>query len=106
MKFLIHKALAQVTLSNPIGGEDMTFEQILCTVGDWLTKIGAPIAVFMILVGAFFIMTSGGEPEKLNKGKKAILWTIIGYAILVVSWGIAKIIANILGGDAPEVCGS
>lgn len=105
MNWLIQKAYA-LTLDNPLGSNDMGFEEILCKIGNWLIQIGAPIAVFMILVGAFFIMISGGEPDKLNKGKKIILWTVVGYAILVIGWGIAKIIANILGGDAPDVCGS
>lgn len=105
MKFLFHKALAAVSLDNPLGGGDMTFEQILCKVGDWIISIGAPVAVFMILIGAFFIMTSFGEPEKLSKGKKAILWTLIGYAILLLGWGIANVIAKILGGKTPDICG-
>ncbi len=102
MQWFIQKALA-VTLENPLSAGD-TFEEILCKVGDWLIQIGAPIAVFMVLVGAFQIMTSGGEPEKLNKGKKTILWTVVGYAILVIGWGIAEVIANVLGGNAPNVC--
>lgn len=102
MDWLIKKAYA-VSLENPLSGGD-TFEQILCTVGDWLRDIGIPIAVIMILVGAFQLMTSGGEPEKLNRGKKTILWTVVGYAILFIGWGIAEVISNVLGGNAPNVC--
>lgn len=98
----MQKALA-VTLDNPLKNSD-TFEKILCNVGNWLIGIAAPIAVFMVLIGAFQIMTSGGEPEKLNKGKKTILWTVVGYGILLIGWGIAEVIANILGGDAQTIC--
>ncbi len=104
MDWLIKKVLAAPKLTNPLGDENMTFAQILCKIGDWLIQIGAPVAVLMVLVGAFQIMTSGGEPEKLNKGKKTILWTVVGYGILLLGWGIAEIIANVLGGNAETVC--
>ena len=91
----IVKAQESVTLENPLknGG---SFEEILKAIGDFIILIGAPIAVLMILIGAFQIMTSGGEPEKLTRGKKTILWTAIGYGILVIGWGIADVISGVL----------
>lgn len=84
-------------LKNPDGSSVDSFSALLKTIGDWLIKIGAPIAVLMIIIGGFQIMISGGKPEKIKQGRATILWTIIGYAILIVGWGIVKIVTNLIG---------
>lgn len=90
-----------VTLENPLKNSDgssvESFTALLKTIGDWLIKIGAPIAIFMIILGGFQIMISGGKPDKIKTGKQTILWTIVGYAILVIGWGIVEIVNNLIG---------
>lgn len=81
-----------VSLENPLKWDNI--QDILKGVSDWLISFGAPIAIFMILVGAFMFLTSGGEPAKVERGKKTILWTIIGYGILLLGTEITKIVSD------------
>lgn len=86
-------AQSSVTLTNPLAvGDD--FQTILEAIGDWLVFIGAPIAIFMIMLGGFWILTSGGKPEKIEKGKQTILWTVVGYGILLLGTEIAQLISE------------
>lgn len=92
---LLLKAANAITLENPLGekgGDD--FFSLLKVIGDWLVLIGAPIAIFMILIGAFHILTSAGEPEKIKRGKSTILWTVVGYAILLLGTEITSLISD------------
>ncbi len=71
-------------------------EGLLHSIVDWLIRIGTPIAVGMILFGAFQMIFAGGDPEKFKKGKQTILYTAIGYAIILIGWGMTSIIQDFL----------
>lgn len=50
-----------------------------------------PVAVILILVGAFFIMTSIGDPEKFKKGKIIIFLSLLGVLIVGITIGLSGI---------------
>ena len=84
------------SLSNPLGPGNSTVEDLLQSIVNWLITIATPIAVGMILIGAFQMIFAGGNPERFATGRKTILYTAIGYAIIVVGWGMVSIIKDIL----------
>lgn len=103
-KFLITKVFAEdgvggpvsVTIPNPIGCDN--FGCIEDNIITSLLTLSIPIVVIMILIGGFQIMTAGGDMEKLKTGKKTILYTIIGYAVILVAKGVSLILRSLLGG--------
>jgi len=50
------------------------------------------LAVLMILIGAYVIATSGGNITRVQLGKRIIIWTIIGYAVMLLARGIIMFI--------------
>ena len=84
-------------LPNPLEVE--TFAGIINNVAYYLTVyIAPPIVTLMILFAAFQILTAGDNPEKLKTGKQIILWTVVGYGIILISWGVTSIIQQLLSG--------
>ena len=84
-------------LPNPLGVE--TFAEIINNIAYYLTVyIAPPIVTLMILFAAFQILTAGDNPEKLKTAKQIILWTCLGYGIILISWGITSIIQQLLSG--------
>lgn len=61
-----------------------------------LRDFATPIAVLMVLVGAFQMLVSAGDPAKFQAGQKTILYSAIGYAIIFLGWGITSIIQSLL----------
>lgn len=60
--------------------------------------IGGGIAFLLILFGGFQILTSAGNPEKLNAGKELVTSAITGLLIIIFSLFILRLIGyNILG---------
>ena len=57
--------------------------------------------VLLIMIGGFTIMTAAGNPEKITKGRKIIIYAIIGFAIMAISRGILALIYLILGINIP-----
>ena len=72
-----------------------------------LTKTVLPvvsaIAVGAILYAGVLYMTSQGDPEKLAKAKKALLYAIVGILLVVFSWAI---VITLSGGYLNKFFGS
>jgi hypothetical protein len=91
--------------SGPVGKSELmnplkvtNFCQLIKIVLDAILIIGMPIAVvFLVLVGFKFILAQG-NPEKIHDAQKNFLNTVIGIAIFLGAWTIAKIIAATLQG--------
>jgi len=77
--------LAQITLENPL--KYSSIEEIIDRVSDWIFYLGLVLVPLMIVIGAFMMLTSAGEPGRVKKGKSLIMWTLIGFAIILFSKG-------------------
>ena len=56
------------------------------------------VAVIFVIIGGVNYMTSTGDPSKVEKAKKTILYALIGMAICVLAFAIVNfVIANVIG---------
>lgn len=60
------------------------------------------IAVFMFVVGIVQYMANKDNAEAAEKGKRHMLWGIIGMFIMVSVFAIIRVIINTLGVDLPD----
>jgi hypothetical protein len=65
---------------------------IISTILKWVIGIAGGLAFLLILYGGFQVLTSSGEPEKLNTGKEIIFSAIAGLLMIVFSLIILRII--------------
>jgi len=64
----------------------------------WAIGIGGGIAFILILVAGFQIMTSRGDPQRLQAGKELLTSAIAGLLLIIFSVFILQLIGvNILG---------
>lgn len=89
---------AQMTggFQNPLQAK--SFTQLIEGIIDWVYSIGIVIAVLVIVYSGFLFMVSGGNEEKVTKAKRALMWSLIGLAVLLVGKGWVSIIQELLGG--------
>ena len=80
-----------------IGGctDENQFSGKLQAVLNWIFSIIGIVAVIMIILGGFTMMTSSGDPGKVKKGKDTILYGVIGLvvallAIVIVNFVVTK----------------
>jgi hypothetical protein len=88
-------ATSGIGFENPITATSV--QDVISTIGIWLYGIAFALVPIMILIGAFYLLTAAGDPEKINTGKKIITWTIIGLGIVIISFGISDLMKNLLG---------
>jgi hypothetical protein len=82
-------------LDNPLNVD--TVKGLLDRITSFLIDISAPIVTIMILIGAFKMLTAGGDENKFKEGKKTITYAVIGMTIVLISKGIALVIKDFLG---------
>ena len=79
-------------------------EPLCCVVSaiyritDWIFFFLMAIVVIMVLFGAFNLLTAGGEPDKISKGRNYILWAAVGFIVALLAWavpGVAKLVMGI-----------
>ena len=79
-------------LQNPLGTE--SFLDILQMILSGAIIILTPvIVVAFVIVGTMFVFAHG-NPQKITDAKSALLWTIVGAFIVLVSSGISALIQN------------
>lgn len=61
-------------------------------VNDILMPIGGVVAVMMVMYAGFLFVTARGNPAQITKAKQALLWAVIGAAILLGAWVISQAI--------------
>ena len=105
--FILSNFVLAATVSCP-GGKDClqdpfdgkTIFTIIQSIIGYLILIGAPILAVMVIYGGFLILTAGDSPEKVKSGKDVILWAVVGYTIVLCSWGVIYIMGQIITGSS------
>ncbi|MEK7510323.1 MAG: hypothetical protein AAB567_02045 [Patescibacteria group bacterium] len=59
-----------------------------------LALIGAPI--LLVIAGVMF-MTAAGNPSRISTARNMLMWTIIGFGVILLSRGLIILLQGILG---------
>ena len=112
--FMAQVAGAAVTLGNPEGisaprttlsPNDLT--TLFCGILNWVFWGLIVLAVIMALVGGYRYAVSSGDPEKVGKANKTLLFAAIAAAVALCAWGVPSLIGSILGvNNFGQFCGS
>ena len=83
---------------------DLSTEQGICCVFntlynivDWIFLVLIAVAALLVVIGAFSIMTSGGDPEKTKTGRNWILYAAIGLVVAFVAKAIPPLVMYMMG---------
>lgn len=81
---------------NPLGDNVNDLESLAKVIGTAIVDLALPVAVIIILwIGVQFLL-AGGNAEKITKARKALLWTLVGIAIILIGDGFIALIKDIL----------
>ena len=83
-----------IGFENPLKYDD--FGELVDGIVDFIFNIAIVIVPLAIVIGAFFLLISGGDPEKIKTGKSIILYSLIGLVIVLFAKGLIAMIEDIL----------
>ena len=88
-----------VAIPDPLGGK--TFQDLVGKFVDFAELLLAPLSAIMVLLAGFFYMTAGGNPEKIKRAHKTLLWALAGIAVVLLAEVACSIVATALGAACP-----
>jgi len=90
---LANFALAQVNV------EQVNIEQMIKDIINFVINIVTICAGIIIIIGGYLMVTSAGNPEQFEKGKKTLLYGAIGFILVFAAWELATEILQIIKGQ-------
>jgi hypothetical protein len=82
-------------IKNPTNIDDLP--SLIKTILYIVLVVGVPIVALAIIYTGFLFVKAQGNPEQITKAKKALVYTLIGAALLLGSWVIANAIGKTVG---------
>jgi len=84
-----------IMIENPLQAAE--FEIILDNIIGFIFNIAVVLFPLMIIIAGFLFVTAAGDINKITQAKNIIIWTSVGFLIVLLSRGIMGIIMNLLG---------
>jgi len=72
------------------------FSTILYAVR-WITMFLTVVVVLLIVMGAFSLVTSAGDAEKVKQGRDYVVYGLAGLAVALLAYALPYIIREIMG---------
>ena|SRR3989338_1834578 len=73
------------------------FTDVVDRILNILFFVAIAVAPVMILVAGFKFLTGGGSPETLKGARTMLIWTGVGFGIILLSKGIVVILRGVIG---------
>ena len=86
---------AVIKISNPITSK--TLGKFMERIATFIGYVGIAMVPLMILIGAYYLITGGGDPERISTGKRVLWYALIGLAVIMFAKGLAYMVRDVLG---------
>lgn len=63
----------------------------------WALLFAAAIAAISAVINGYQYIIAAGNPEKLEKGKQGLTWSIMGFVLIISSYAIVSLFQQVLG---------
>lgn len=66
-------------------------------IADWIFTFSMAIVIIFVVMGAFILVTSVGDAQKITKGRNYILYAAIGMVIALLAKAVPALVRNLIG---------
>lgn len=79
---------------------------LFCGALNWMFWLLIVLSIAMALAAAYIYATSNGDPDKVSKAGKTLLYVAIAVAVALIAEGVPYIVSSFIGGGLNSgVCG-
>jgi len=89
-----------LNIENPLG-ETSDITTLVENILNFLWNLAFVIAPILIVYAGYLYLSSAGNEDKVKKAQKALIWAIVGFAVILIASGVPAIIQKLLSGE-PE----
>ena len=83
-----------VTIENPLKAK--TFGGLINNLISFIFWIALALFPLMIVIAGIYFVTAAGNPEQIEKAKSIILYTLIGFIVILVAKGFIELLKQVL----------
>lgn len=80
-----------------VGDANSLMSEIIVPALNWIVGFSVVVAVIMIIVSGYTLMTSGGDSEKVQKGQRGLTAAIIGMVIVFITRILLIFLLDLVG---------
>jgi len=84
----------EINIPNPLTFS--TLEELITAIINFLFYVALGIAPLLVLVAAFNILTSAGDPKKIETAKNIIIYAVLGVILIAFAKGVIAVIKDVL----------
>lgn len=87
-------------LNNPLTGTDEATDVnvLIGTVINGIMGVVGSLALLMFVYGGLLWMTSSGNSEQVEKGKKTLIYAALGLIVIFASYALVALVLNVISG--------
>ena len=86
---------AAVSISNPLNVDSLP--KLINNVISGLLGVVGAISLLMVVIGGILWMTSGGNSDRIKRGKDTLVWAVMGLIVIFLSYAIINFVFQSLG---------
>lgn len=98
---LLPGASGPISIPDPSGfkftGASGNLGAVITAALTYVFPVGGLILFAMLIMGGFQLLTAAGNPEEVKKGYNKILYALIGFLVIFVSYWLVQILEYVLG---------
>lgn len=82
-------------ICNPL--QTTNFTDIVNSILTLLFNFALVVAPLMIVVAGILFVTAGGNPAQITRARQILIWTFVGFALILLARGLIAIIRELIG---------
>ena len=86
--------VSAIEIKNPLGAEN--FRDFIEAIITFLFNVALAVVPLMVVIAGFYFVAAAGEPARVQTAKNIILYTIVGFIIILLAKGFIALLEQIL----------
>jgi hypothetical protein len=82
-------------IPNPL--KTICFSGILDSILNVIFTLSLIVVPFMVIYAGFLFVSGGGNPEQITRARNTLIWTAVGFGVILIAKGLPFILKDILG---------
>lgn len=87
--------VGQTCICNPLQAK--TFTDVINNILNFLFGVSIVIIPIMVVFAGFMFLTAGGNPAQFTKARGLLLWTAVGFGVILLAKGLTTVLRKIIG---------
>jgi hypothetical protein len=92
ISLFVFSFVSATMIRNPVGTTSIV--ELINAIIDWMVQISSILVVIFIVIGGMFIAIAGGDTNRLDLGKKTIIFSVVGYLIILSAKALITFFAS------------